>query len=143
MGGGRDWDAELQDLLKVNPNPDWAALGLEMFSGAWGTRIGGGGWSTAGAQTKVLLLKGLTLEQIEKGETDGGGATTERDWDAELAELLKDNPKPDWNALGFDNTSFGEGFVVGMMSWAATAKDKVLVMKGEKTVDQLKDESGN
>jgi len=60
-----------------------------------------------------------------------------RDYDAELEELLKTNPSPDWSALGLQMTSFGWGVVRGWTSWAVDAKHKVWLLKGEKTVDEL------
>ena len=64
-------------------------------------------------------------------ESDG------RDYDAELEELLKSNPSPDWSALGLTMTSFGWGIQRGVVSWEASTKAKVWLLKGEKTVDQL------
>ncbi|MGH2632251.1 MAG: hypothetical protein ACRDG3_02470, partial [Tepidiformaceae bacterium] len=61
-----------------------------------------------------------------------------RDYDAELEEILKTNPTPDWSALGLEMTSFGWGVVSGPMSWAANAKIKVQLLKGEKTIDELR-----
>ena len=64
-------------------------------------------------------------------------ASDGRDYDAELEELLKTNPSPDWSALGLQMTSFGWGVVRGWVSWACDAKHKVWLLKGEKTVDEL------
>src|SRR6185437_14900388 len=61
-------------------------------------------------------------------------ASDGRDYDAELEELLKTNPSPDWSALGLQMTSFGWGVVRGWVSWACDAKHKVWLLKGEKTV---------
>ena len=61
-----------------------------------------------------------------------------RDYDAELAELLKSNPSPDWNALGLREESWG--WSVGTPeggSHTASAREKVLLLKGEKTIDEL------
>jgi len=61
-----------------------------------------------------------------------------RDYDAELAELLKSNPSPDWNALGLKDESFGWAVKTDMGGFrSASAKDKVLLLKGEKTIDEL------
>jgi hypothetical protein len=72
--------------------------------------------------------------------TGSGGAPVDsdgRDYDAELEELLKTNPSPDWNALGLEMYSGAWHIVRGMNAIYADAKVKVLLLKGEKTVDEI------
>ena len=75
--------------------------------------------------------------QLASGAGTASVSSDGRDYDAELEELLKSNPSPDWNALGFKDESFGWAVPTGMGNRSASAKDKVLVLKGEKTVDEL------
>ncbi|MEO9254139.1 MAG: hypothetical protein ABI305_01250, partial [Tepidiformaceae bacterium] len=80
------------------------------------------------------------------GTFAGGGSGTPagavdsdgRDYDAELADLLKTNPTPDWNALGLQYTSLGWSVVQGMNYSEASAKQKVWLLKGEKTINELR-----
>lgn len=76
----------------------------------------------------------VSMVDSNAGSVDPDG----RDYNAELEELLKTNPSPDWSALGLENESFGWAIDVGMGKRSATAKDKVLLLKGEKTIDELK-----
>ena len=79
-----------------------------------------------------------TMSSPVLGSGAGSVAADGRDYDAELAELLKSNPSPDWNALGLIDESWG--WSVGTAeggSHTATAREKVLLLKGEKTIDEL------
>ena len=76
--------------------------------------------------------------QVSASSSGGAPVASDgRDYDAELEELLKTNPSPDWSAMGLQMTSFGWGVVRGWTSWACDAKHKVWLLKGEKTVDEL------
>jgi hypothetical protein len=56
----RDYQGELDELLKVNPNPDWKSLGLTLDpdDGWILMNEDSGAFSIADARIKVLLLKG-------------------------------------------------------------------------------------
>ena len=68
--------------------------------------------------------------QVSASSSGGAPVASDgRDYDAELEELLKTNPSPDWSAMGLQMTSFGWGVVRGWTSWACDAKHKVWLLK--------------
>jgi hypothetical protein len=75
---------------------------------------------------------------LSDSQSAGGG----RDWDGELAELLKSNPNVDWSSLGFkvDEDGIWLKRDSGVESTISTS-DKVQILKGETTVDDLRKEN--
>jgi len=63
---GRDWDAELEELLQANPDPDWQGLGLEPYgSGVILWNEDHSSYTYATAKQQVRLLKGeATIDEI-------------------------------------------------------------------------------
>jgi hypothetical protein len=63
-GSGRDWDAELAEIVSKGVN--WAALGLSPYGPDFVVPLRNGGWSTPSAKTKVQLAKGeVTVQQLQ------------------------------------------------------------------------------
>jgi len=77
-----------------------------------------------------------TSQSVDAGEQSASG----RDWDAELEEALQDNPSPDWQGLGVE--PYGSGLIIWNEEHTsfrtATAKQKVQLLKGEVTIDELR-----
>ena len=77
-----------------------------------------------------------TSQSVDSGEKSASG----RDWEAELEEALQDNPSPDWQGLGVE--PYGSGLIIWNEEHTsfrtATAKQKVQLLKGEVTIDELR-----
>jgi hypothetical protein len=96
------------------------------FSSRWSSQLSSGGGTFSGPV-------GGSGTPAASGGLNADG----RDYDAELEELLKNNPSPDWGALGLQMYSGAWQIVRGMFSMYPSAKQKVQLLKGEKTIDEL------
>jgi hypothetical protein len=96
------------------------------FSSAFSSQLSSGGGTFSGP------MGGSGTPAASGGQSSDG-----RDYDAELEELLKDNPNPDWNSLGLKYTSLGWSIVFGMSYQGATTREKVLLLKGEISINDL------
>lgn len=55
---GRDFDAELEELLKTQPEPNWVAMGCSPYGSGFMIPQSGGSYLTLNAKLKVKLMKG-------------------------------------------------------------------------------------
>ena len=55
---GRDFEAELEELLKTQPEPDWVAMGCSPYGSGFMITQGGGSYVSLGAREKVKIMKG-------------------------------------------------------------------------------------
>jgi len=93
-------------------------------------------WDSDSSSITFNSTATATVSGSEEQKSGGNG----RDWDAELQELLQSNPNPDFGGLGL--SPYGAGYVIWNEDHTsyrvARAEDKVRLLKGEVTADELR-----
>lgn len=93
-------------------------------------------WDSDSSSITFNSTASATVSGSEEQKSGGSG----RDWDAELQELLQSNPNPDFGGLGL--SPYGAGYVIWNEDHTsyrvARAEDKVRLLKGEVTADELR-----